>query len=164
MKKMKFKITSFMLAIVICFSSSFAPIASLSVKAETVPEWVKEGEEWYLANDKLREGTDSCKYGHSAPSGYKYQGYTTGYAVSDYKAAAQILNIVSAFSGNNIACGIASLATIVADWLTTHNSISIKYYHYVYYNGSNYWNHIIYVDNSTGYYYQISCETGYGLW
>lgn len=157
-KKIK-RILCLFMALMIC-STFCAPTV---LKAAETPEWVKEGEEWFLANPLLREGADSCKYGHTKPSGYTYQGYTSGYCTSTYAPIADTLTLISYMSGNPIVVKVASLGSFVANWLRANETITIKYFKYVYSNGNNYWNHIIYVDQSTGHYVQISCETYYGL-
>lgn len=109
------------------------------------------------------ENADTCKKGHYKPTGYTYQGYTSGYVSSIYDGISESLIIATLYAPQSIVAA-ATLGSVVFNYLEEHDTITVKYYKYKYYNSSNnnYWYHIIYVETATGTMVQLTCETYYG--
>lgn len=154
---------SLFLAIIMCFSLCI-PTFAATHETKNIPPWVEDGETWYPANGVMPlEDFGNCPKGHTGPSGYTYQGYTTGKSSGHYDGIAAILQITSYISGNKLTVGITGISSTFLGWLQNHENPNIDYFKYVYTKGSSTFFHIIYAEKitNTGYYTYITCETFY---
>lgn len=162
---MKKRLVCIVFALAMLFSMCAVSFAEVVPNNNQLPPWVEEGETWHPANGiMLVEDYGNCPKGHTGPSGYTYQGYTTGVCSSNFDDFVRALSIISIFSKDPIVVAGSSLGAVIVDWLDDHENPNLHYFKYVYTSGSYTFYHIIYTlyQPSAGFNYSyITCETYY---
>lgn len=164
---MKKRIISLVLLCAISMTLCVPAFAVTPTDDDTLPPWVKEGEIWVPADGIMPlEDFGNCPKGHTGPSGYTFQGYTTGKTHSEFDTLALVLSITSQAPGVPKTLSFF-LGTTAATIFWAENAIDrpeITYFKYVYTKpGGAPFIHIIYCTSDPGFYCYLTCETYYEI-
>ena len=160
------KLMSVLLAISMCMAMCVPAFAAEPHEEEsTLPPWVEEGETWHpVGNVMPREDFGNCPQGHVPPSGYTYQGYTTGSAVGRFDDIALIIYFGSLATGDPIAISVGGAASTLLFWLHGKQNPNLTYFKYVYTKpGYAPFIHVSYSIDDDGFYQYLTCETYYQI-
>ena len=156
------KTVSLMLALVLCFTFCVPAFAVTPEENDDLPPWVEEGETWHPANGIMPlEDMDGCAENHRPPSGYVYQGYTSGNTVFEVAIETVVIYLFAKYIPDfgNFVSMIDNALTV--EWIKNsveNGHILSNYDKYVYTKGDNYYYHIIwYYRADDGLFRQITC-------
>ncbi|MBQ8144916.1 MAG: hypothetical protein IJ452_04875 [Butyricicoccus sp.] len=150
---MKKRLTSFLLAVVMCVMSC---VPALAIGNDTSrPPCVTEDEIWYPANGimTVEEGNECGRTGHLAPSGYVYRGHSVGDSFFDSAFVSGALTLSGTIPGLGAITAIISLYFVaegVYSYYANGGEILTTYTKYVWEKDGDYWYHIIWTKDVNG--------------